>query len=77
MRPLPLHRRLAAHQFGLDTDPVEIIGLDCAPPREMPWRAMLRPELRAFAALAERHQKEFGRLLERATTAEAQAGEPG
>lgn len=33
-----------------DTDPVEIIGLDCAAPRWSPWRAMLGPELLRGAA---------------------------
>ena len=32
-------------------DPVDVIGLDCTAPRWEPWRAVLRPELRALAAL--------------------------
>ena len=55
-------------------DAAEIIGLDCAAPR---WRPILRPELRALAALAARHQKEFRTLLERETVAQALAERPG
>jgi hypothetical protein len=60
-----------------DRDPVDVVGLDCISPRWEPWRAMLRPELRALAALAARHQKEFRTLLERETVLEALADGPG
>jgi hypothetical protein len=59
------------------TDPIDVIGLDCASRRWEPWRAMLHPELRALAALAARHGKEFRVLLERETVIEALADGPG
>jgi hypothetical protein len=59
-----------------DKDPVDVIRLDCTSPRWETWRATLRPELRALAALAARHQKEFRTLLERETVIETLAGGP-
>jgi hypothetical protein len=56
---------------------VDVIGLDCTSPRWEPWRAMLRPELRALAALAARHPKAFRTLLEREAVLEALADGPG
>ena len=55
---------------------MDVIGLDCASPRWEPWRATLRPELRALAALAARHPKQFRTLLERETVIEALANGP-
>lgn len=60
-----------------DRDPVDVVGLGCISPRWEPFRGMLRPELRALAALAARHRKEFHTLLERETVIEALADGPG
>jgi hypothetical protein len=46
-----------------EDDPAEVAGLDFSAPRWAPWRGILRPELRALAALAARHPAEFQRLL--------------
>jgi hypothetical protein len=46
-----------------EDDPAEVLGLDFSSPRWEPWRGLLRPELRALAALAARHPAEFGELL--------------
>ena len=50
--------------------------LDYAATRWEPWRATLRPELRALDVLAARHQKEFRKLLGRETVTGAPPGDP-
>jgi hypothetical protein len=46
-----------------EDDPAGVLGLDFSVPRWEPWRGILRPELRALAALAARHPAEFRELL--------------
>jgi hypothetical protein len=58
-------------------DPADVLALDFSVPRWEPWRAILRPELRALAALAARHPEEYRALLEGETVIEALRGGPG
>ena len=59
-------RYRVAWQSRWEKDPVQVIALDC-PEGRPGWERggeTLRPELRALAALAGRHEKEFRKLLE-------------